>query len=98
MAETITEEALDLLLAEVRRVENLRNAPVQDRSRRRLEQIAAAGVIVWNRVGRDRLTTEMVAAEAGCSIGTIYRYFPDRVALFDHIAPDRDESPLEPRP
>jgi len=28
------------------------------------------------------------------SIGTVYRYFEDRVALLDYIAPERDCSPI----
>lgn len=74
----------------------LRNTPVQTRSVTRLEQIKAAAVALYNNplIGRDRLTTADVATLAGCSIGTIYRYFPDRVALLDEIAPDRDQSPV----
>lgn len=74
----------------------LRNIPQQSRSEQRLAAIKAAGVELYNNplVGRDRLTTADVAALAGCSIGTFYRYFPDRVALMDAIAPDRDNSPV----
>lgn len=73
----------------------LRNEPVQFRSETRLNQIKAAATILYNdpAVGRDRITTSQVAILAGCSIGTVYRYFVDRVALLDAIAPDRDNSP-----
>lgn len=67
----------------------LRRTPVQQRSSRRLEQIENAGRQILRDVGRDRLTTALVAELAGCSIGTFYRYFEDRVALLDSIQPLR---------
>ena len=75
-----------------------RTTPVQPRSRKRLEQIKSAAVVLYNNplVGRDRMTTAQVADLAGCSIGTFYRYFVDRVAILDAIAPDRDQSPVVP--
>jgi AcrR family transcriptional regulator len=33
------------------------------------------------RVGKDRLTTTLVAARAGVSVGTLYQYFPNKRAL-----------------
>jgi len=35
--------------------------------------------------GYERLTTAMVAVEAGASIGTVYRYFPDRIAVLKAV-------------
>lgn len=32
------------------------------------------------------------AEVAGVSIGTVYRYFPDRVAILDHLWPDRADT------
>jgi AcrR family transcriptional regulator len=37
-------------------------------------------------VGYELLTTAMVAERAGASIGTVYRYFPDRVAVLQALA------------
>ena len=37
-------------------------------------------------VGYEQLTTAMVAERAGASIGTVYRYFPDRVAVLQAVA------------
>jgi AcrR family transcriptional regulator len=45
---------------------------------------AAAAVI--DRIGYERLTTAMVADGAGASIGTVYRYFPDRIAVLQALA------------
>lgn len=76
---------------------DLRNTPVQKRSTDRLEQILTATRALYNnpQIGRDRFTTDQVAALAGCSIGTVYRYFPNRWVLLETIAPDRDQTPLE---
>jgi AcrR family transcriptional regulator len=68
----------------------LRNEPVQERSRARVAQIIAAARVVYDRVGQDAFNTNLVAEEAGASIGTVYRYFPDRVPLMDIIDPDRN--------
>jgi len=37
-------------------------------------------------VGFEPLTTALVAERAGASIGTVYRYFPDRVAVLQAVA------------
>lgn len=65
---------------------HLRNEPVQARSAARLTALldAAAGVI--DEIGYERLTTAMVAERAGASIGTVYRYFPDRIALLQALS------------
>lgn len=67
--------------------DSLRNTPVQERSQLRLAELLAAASDVLSEVGRDRLTTAMVAERAGASIGTIYRYFPDRTLILDLIEP-----------
>ena len=68
----------------------LRNEPIQGRSITTLESIEEAARVVINRVGRDSFTTAMIAEESGRSIGTIYRYFPDRVSILDRVWPNRD--------
>jgi AcrR family transcriptional regulator len=45
---------------------------------------AAAAVV--DELGYERLTTAMVAERAGASIGTVYRYFPDRIAVLQALA------------
>jgi AcrR family transcriptional regulator len=37
-------------------------------------------------LGYEQLTTAMVAERAGASIGTVYRYFPDRIAVLQAVA------------
>ncbi|MGN6127151.1 MAG: TetR family transcriptional regulator [Humibacter sp.] len=55
--------------------------PSQERSLARIDALLDAAAIVVDEVGFDRLTTAQVAEESGASIGTVYRYFPDRIAL-----------------
>jgi hypothetical protein len=73
-------------------VKQLRNVPAQPRSSSRLQSILSAAEEVYAEVGRDKFTTGAVAERVGCSIGTIYRYFKDRIALLDALDPDRDQS------
>lgn len=63
----------------------LRNEPVQARSAARLETLLDAAAAVVDEIGYERLTTAMVAERAGASIGTVYRYFPDRIALLQAL-------------
>ncbi len=65
---------------------SLRNEPVQARSAARLETLLDAAAAVVDEIGFERLTTAMVAERAGASIGTVYRYFPDRIALLEALS------------
>lgn len=64
----------------------LRNEPVQARSTARLEGLLNAAASIVDEIGFERLTTAMVAERAGASIGTVYRYFPDRIAVLQALA------------
>ena len=64
----------------------LRNEPVQARSTARLAGLLDAAAAVIDELGYERLTTAMVAERAGASIGTVYRYFPDRIAVLQSLA------------
>lgn len=64
----------------------LRNEPVQARSAARLSSLLDAAAAVVDEVGYERLTTAMVAERAGASIGTVYRYFPDRIAVLEGLS------------
>jgi AcrR family transcriptional regulator len=63
----------------------LRNEPVQARSTARLAALMDAAAAVVDEIGYERLTTAMVAERAGASIGTVYRYFPDRIAVLQAL-------------
>ena len=63
----------------------LRNEPVQARSTARLTALLDAAAQIADEIGFERLTTAMVAERAGASIGTVYRYFPDRIVLLQAL-------------
>jgi AcrR family transcriptional regulator len=58
-----------------------RKSPVQARSTASVEAILKATIQVLQRVGKERLTTTLVAARAGVSVGTLYQYFPNKGSL-----------------
>lgn len=59
----------------------VRTTPLQARSAARIAELLEACAGVVEEVGIEHVTTNLVAERAGCSIGTIYRYFPDRIAV-----------------
>lgn len=64
----------------------VRLEPVQKRSTRRVEDLLDAAARYIHDNGFETLTTAHVSELAGSSIGTVYRYFPDRIALLDALA------------
>ncbi len=64
----------------------LRTEPVQARSSARLTALLDAAALVIHDTGYETLTTAAVANRAGASIGTVYRYFPDRIVLLKSLA------------
>lgn len=73
---------IDLILgADPSRKRSVRTEPTQRRSSQRLDALLDAAAEIVDESGFERLTTQMVAERAGASIGTVYRYFPDRVAV-----------------
>jgi AcrR family transcriptional regulator len=80
---------VDLILgADPNRKRGVRTQPTQRRSTQRLDALLDAAAEIVDETGFERLTTQMVAERAGASIGTVYRYFPDRVAVL-HALRDR---------
>lgn len=63
----------------------VRTQLIQERSSARLAGLLDATAEVVDEVGFERLTTAMVATRAGASIGTVYRYFPDRIAVLQAL-------------
>lgn len=64
----------------------LRRVPIQERSRRTLAALLTAAAEVFAETGFESATMEAVAARAGTSIGTLYRFFPNKTALFRAVA------------
>ena len=64
----------------------VRRPPVQDRGRRRVEQILDAAAEVIGEMGVDNATTNMIAARASTSVGVLYRFFPHKRAIIEMLA------------
>lgn len=58
-----------------------RKTPQQARSRATCAAIVEAAARILETDGDDGLTTNRVAEVAGVSIGTLYQYFPDKLAI-----------------
>lgn len=99
---------VDLILgADPGRKRAIRTEPTQRRSTQRLDALLDAAAEIVDETGFERLTTQMVAERAGASIGTVYRYFPDRVAVLhalrersiqrfrERVADDLEQAELE---
>jgi len=65
---------------------SLRTKPTQARSAARIDGILGGAASIVDEVGVERLSTNLVATRADCSIGTLYRYFPDRHAVLRALA------------
>jgi AcrR family transcriptional regulator len=65
--------------------------PIQNRAVRTKQEIEGAAITVLKTIGRDAFTTSDVAKQAGVSIGTLYRYFEDRIAILDAVWPERKD-------
>lgn len=63
----------------------MRKAPRQQRSRVTVDAIIEAATRVLARRGWARFTTNEIAAVAGVSVGSLYQYFPDKLAIAEAI-------------
>lgn len=64
----------------------LRNRPSQERSRRTFEKILAAAAGLLDEVGWEGFNTNLLAEKAGCRVASVYRYFPDKIAVVSVLA------------
>ena len=62
-----------------------RRVPTQERARRRVARILDAAALVFAEQGFEAATMEDIAARAETSIGSIYQFFPNKLAIFDDI-------------
>jgi AcrR family transcriptional regulator len=63
-----------------------RRLPLQSRSHRTIQRVLDAASSLLEQAPLDDVTTTRVAAEAGVSVGALYRFFPDKQAIIDAIA------------
>jgi AcrR family transcriptional regulator len=61
---------------------SLRRQPKQKRSQQRVERILEAAAEVFAEVGYEVATTHAIATHAGMAIGSLYQFFPDKLAIF----------------
>lgn len=66
--------------------EPFRRLPQQARSRQRVNQILDAAAQVFEEAGYDAASTELIAKRAETSIGSLYRFFPDKSAILYTLA------------
>ena len=63
-----------------------RRTPVQSRSQHTVQRVLDAASSLLEQLPLDDVTTTRIAAEAGLSIGALYRFFPDKQTIIDAIA------------
>ncbi len=64
----------------------VRRAPVQRRGASTVEAVLRACSALLERLPLDEVNTTRIAAEAGLSVGALYRFFPDKQAILDAVA------------
>lgn len=64
----------------------LRVAPKQARGKEKIARVLAAADQLAAAEGADAITTIRVAAEARISVGSLYRYLPNREAIIESLA------------
>ncbi|MFF0454836.1 TetR/AcrR family transcriptional regulator [Nocardia africana] len=62
-----------------------RRRPSQERARATRERILDAAAELFGQRGIAETSTNRIAAEAGVSVGTVYRYFADREVIVDEL-------------
>ncbi|BAY20186.1 TetR family transcriptional regulator protein (plasmid) [Anabaenopsis circularis NIES-21] len=60
----------------------MRRQPQQKRSQQRVEKILKVAAEVFAEVGYEAATTHQIAAKADTAIGSLYQFFPDKLAIF----------------
>ena len=63
-----------------------RRKPSQERSRDRVERILDATASLLSEMAVDKITTAAIAERAGVPIGSVYQYFPNKLAVLAQLA------------
>lgn len=64
---------------------HLRRQPQQKRSQERIERILDAAAIVFDEMGFEAATTHAIASRADTAVGSLYQFFPDKLAIFNAL-------------
>ena len=67
-------------------IEKKRKFPHQKRAHKTIDEILEATAQLLERSGKAGFTTNHIARRAGYSIGTLYRYFPHKLAIMREMA------------
>jgi AcrR family transcriptional regulator len=70
---------------------SLRRQPKQKRGRQRVEKILTAAAEVFAEVGYAAATTQQIADRANTAVGSIYQFFPDKLAIFHALEAEHME-------
>ncbi len=79
-------ENLDSVLEIVSTAPASRRTPLQPRSVQTIQRVVDAASALLSRTPLEDVTTTRIAAEAGISIGALYRFFPDKQMIIDAVA------------
>lgn len=63
-----------------------RREPLQQRSLARAQQILQVSAELLEELGLDTLTTILIARRSGISVGTLYHYYPNKLAILHAMA------------
>jgi AcrR family transcriptional regulator len=63
----------------------MRRTPQQSRSQQRVEHILGVAARLFAEIGYDAVTTNMLAAKAEVSIGSLYQFFPNKEAVLNAL-------------
>jgi AcrR family transcriptional regulator len=64
----------------------IRRMPLQSRSQQTVQRVLDAASSLLGQMPLEDVTTTRIAAEAGLSVGGLYRFFPDKQSIVDAIA------------
>lgn len=67
--------------SEIHNAATFRRLPQQARSRQRVNQILNVAAQLFEEVGYEAVSTELIVKRAKISIGSLYRFFPDKEAI-----------------
>ena len=69
-----------------RPVTALRHVPKQHRGERKVEKLLRSAEMVFAEVGYENATTNLIAAQAGVPIGSLYQFFASKDAILEAVA------------
>ncbi len=70
---------------------SLRRQPKQQRGQQRVAKILTAAAEVFAQVGYVAATTQQIADRANTAVGSIYQFFPDKLAIFHALEAEHME-------